>query len=184
MNAAAMPVLLLADEGGFSPFTYDPAATILTIVTFLALLGILAKWAWKPILAAIEAREKRIEDAIGRAETDRKEAERLLADYQAKVSGVQAELGALREKARQEAEALRADLRARAEAEAAASTEKARREIEQARAQAVADLRSEAVTLGLAVAGKVVGRSLDDADRRRLATQVVDDLTRVPAGKA
>jgi F-type H+-transporting ATPase subunit b len=183
MNAAAMPFLALAEEGGFSPFTYDPAATILTIVTFGALLFILAKFAWKPILAAIEQREKRIEDAIGKADADRKEAERLLADYQARVSGVAAELAALREKGRLEAEAQRAELRARAEAEAAATTEKARREIELARTQAVADLRREAVTLGLAVAGKVVGRSLDDADRRRLAQEVIDDLSRVPAGK-
>jgi len=182
--ALTLQPLLAAEEAGFDPLAFDPSAMWLTFATFVVLLLILAKVAWKPMLAAIEKREKRIEDAIGKAEADRKEAERLLAEYQARVSNVAAELAALREKGRLEAEAQRAELRARAEAEAAATTEKARREIELARTQAVADLRREAVTLGLAVAGKVVGRSLDDADRRRLAQEVIDDLSRVPAGKA
>ena len=184
MNAVALPVLALAEGESFSPFTFDPAATVLTIITFLVLLVILGAFAWKPILAAIEAREKRIEDAIGKAETDRKQAEALLTDYRTRVANVEQEIAALRETGRRDAEALRADIRTKAEAEAAAATEKARREIELAKTQALVEIRREAVGLGLAVAGKVVGKSLDDADRRRLAQEVVDDLSRIPAGKA
>ncbi len=184
MNTAAMPFLALAEEGGYAPFTYDPDATILTIVTFALLLFILAKFAWKPILAGIEQREKRIEDAIGKAEADRKEAERLLADYRGRVANVEQEIAQLREQGRQHAESLRADIRARAEAEAGAATERARRDIDLARIQALVEIRREAVGLGLAVASKVVGRSLDDADRRRLAQEAIDELARVPAGKA
>src|SRR5262245_35068751 len=185
MNLAIAPLLALAEEGdGFHPLKFDPAATVLTVLTFLALFFILAKFAWKPILAGIEAREKRIDDAIGKAETDRKSAETMLTDYRTRVANVEQELAALREKGRVEAEALRSDIRGKAEKEAAAATEKARRDIELAKNQALADIRKEAVSLGLAVAGKVVGKSLDDADRRRLAQQVVDDLARVPAGKA
>ena len=169
---------------GFDPLAFDPSAMVLTVATFIVLLLILSKVAWKPLLAAIEAREKRIEDAISKAESDRKSAEVLLSEYRARVANVEQEVAALREKGRQDAEALRADIRARAEKEGAAATEKARRDIELAKNQAVADLRREAVGLGLAVAGKVVGRSLDDADRRRLAQEVIDDLARVPAGKA
>ncbi|HEX5011956.1 MAG TPA: F0F1 ATP synthase subunit B [Planctomycetota bacterium] len=183
MTLALAPLLALAEEGSFNPLQFDPAATALTVVTFLVLLFILAKFAWKPILAAIESREKRIEDAIGKAESDRKSAETLLADYTSRVAHVEREIAALREKGRADAEALRADIRGKAESEAAAATEKARRDIELAKNQAVADIRREAVSLGLAVAGKVVGRSLDDADRRRLAQEVIDDLARVPAGK-
>jgi len=184
MKPLSLLPLALADEGSFQPLQFDPAATVLTVITFLVLLLILAKFAWKPILAAIEAREKRIEDAIGKAEGDRKSAEGLLAEYKARVANVEQEVAALREQGRTDAEALRADIRGRAEQEAAAAVEKARRDIDLAKNQALADIRREAVGLGLAVAGKVVGRSLDDADRRRLAQEVVDDLSRVPAGKA
>jgi len=184
MNVAITPLLALAEGGGFNPLQFDPAATALTVITLLILLALLAAFAWKPILGAIEAREKRIEDAIGKAESDRKSAESMLADYKSRVANVEQELAALREKARVDAESLRSDIRGRAEKEAAAATEKARRDIELARNQALSDIRKEAVGLGLAVAGKVVGKSLDDADRRRLAQEVVDDLARVPAGKA
>lgn len=168
---------------GFNPLTFDPAAAALTLITFVGLLLLLKAFAWKPILSAIEQREKRIDDAIARAEADRKAAEAMLADYTRRVANVESEIAALREKGRQEAEALRGEIRGKAEAEAAAAGEKARREIELAKGQALAEIRREAVGLGLAVAGKVVGRSLDDADRRRLAQEVVADLTRVPAGK-
>ena len=177
--ASPLPLLI-----SFNPLDFDPAATLLTIITFLVLLVILSKVAWKPMLAAIEQREKRIDDAIAKADSDRKQAESLLADYRARVASVEAEVAALRDKGRQEGEALKAELKARAEAEAKAAIDKARKEIELAKSQAVLEIRREAVGLGLAVAGKVVGKSLDDADRRRLAQEVVDDLARVPAGKA
>ena len=176
-----MPMFLASAEGGFNPLVFDPAATALTIITFLALLFILGKFAWGPILAAIEQREKRIEDAITGAETDRKEAERLLAEYKRTVADVEGEMAALREKGRTEAEAIRADIRAKAESEANALSEKARREIEQAKMQAVSELRREAVELGLAVATRVVGKSLDGADQRRLAQEVVGKVA--AAGK-
>ena len=184
MNLAIAPFLALAGGEGYNPLQFDPAATALTVITLLVLLVLLSLFAWKPILGAIEGREKRIEDAIGKAESDRKSAETMLTEYKSRVANVEMEVATLREKGRVDAEALRSEIRSRAEQEAAAATEKARRDIELAKNQALADIRREAVGLGLAVASKVVGRSLDDADRRRLAQEVVDDLARVPAGKA
>jgi len=168
--------VLAASSGSFNPLKFDPAATALTLITFFSLLALLAKFAWKPILAAVEQREQRIENALTRSEADRAEAARLLAEYKAAVSGAEAELAALRERGRLEAEAVAAEIRARAEAEALARSEKARREIDQARAAAVAELHREAVDLGMAVATRVIGRSLDGADQRRLAEQTVADV--------
>ncbi|MHC5212486.1 MAG: F0F1 ATP synthase subunit B [Planctomycetota bacterium] len=172
-------LLGLAEGGGFNPLAYDPAAMILTLVTFFGLLFILAKFAWGPILKAVEAREGRIEGAIRQAELDRAEAAKLMEDYKQTIANVQAESAALREKGQQEAEAVRRDLLAKAGAEAAEIAGKARREIELARSQALQDIRREAVTLGLAVAGRVVGRDLDGNDQRRLAEEVVGNLSAV-----
>ncbi len=175
MNTTSMLGLALAG-GGFNPLAFDPAAMALTLITFLGLLFILGKFAWGPILAQIEAREKRIADAISKAEGDRAAAEKLLADYRASLANAESEIAALREKGRAEAAALRADLMAKAGADAAALTAKAKSEIDLARQQALADLRHEAVALSLAAAGKVVGRSLDGNDQRRLAEEVVAGL--------
>jgi F-type H+-transporting ATPase subunit b len=169
----------LAEGGGFNPLAFDPSAMVLTLVTFFGLLFLLARFAWGPILKAVEAREGRIEGAIRQAEGDRAEAARLMEEYKRTIAGVQSEAAALREQGRQQAEAIGRELRAKAQAEAGEIVEKARREVELARRQALQDIRREAVGLGLAVAGRVVGRSLDGADQRRLAEEVVGNLATV-----
>jgi len=170
---SALPVVLAA---GFNPLTFDPAAFALTLITFLGLLFLLTKFAWKPILGSVEAREKRIDDAISQAERDRKQAEAVLAEYREQVKNVAAEVAALKETGRQEADAIARDIRARADADAQQRVERAVREIAQAQAQAIEELRREAVGLGMAIATRIVGRSLDGADQQRLALEVVNGL--------
>lgn len=169
-------VVGLSAGGGFNPLHFDPSAMLLTLVTFFTLLFLLAKFAWGPILKMVEAREKRIADAIQQAEAGRTEAQRMLEEYRRTVSGVQSELAALREQGRQEAETVRQQIRQKAEQEAAEIAAKARRDIELARQQALQEIRREAVNLSLAAATRVVGRSLDGNDQRRIAEEVVGGL--------
>jgi F-type H+-transporting ATPase subunit b len=163
--------------GGFDPLAFDPSAYVLTVLTFLILIGLLGKFTWKPMLKAIEARESRIEDAIQQAEDDRKTANELLATYESQVANVEQELAALREKGRADAEAIARDVRAQADADAKARVERAVNEIALAHTQAIEDIRQESVLLGMAVATKVVGRSLDGEDQLRLANEVVSGLS-------
>ena len=169
----------LLAAGGFDPLSFDAGAFWLTLFTFCGLLFILTKFAWKPMLTGIEAREVRIEEAIARAEKDREDASRLLAEYKERVKNVEAEVAALREKGRTDAEALRGNILGKAEADAKDRVERALREIELARTQAVEDIRREAVGLGMAVASKIVGRSLDGDDQLRLANDVIDGISGV-----
>lgn len=171
-----IPMMLGAAESGFDPMRFDPSAFVLTVVCFLALLLILKKMAWGPILKQVEAREKRIEDAIAKSESDRSAAAKLLEDHKRTVANVEAEVAALREKGRLQAEAQHRDIVAKAQQEAAAAADRARREIELARTQALQDIRREAVELSLAAATRVVGRSLDGKDQRRIAEEVVGSL--------
>ncbi len=179
MHAVLIPMVLASEGGGFDPIAFDASAVLLTLLTFFGLLFILGKFAWKPILKAVETREKKIDDALTQSAADRAAAAKMLADYQRSLAGVQAEIGALREKGRAEAEGLRHDILARAEKDSAAVADKARHDIELAKNQALQDIRKEAVNLGLAVAGKVVGRSLDGADQRRIADDVLAGLSTV-----
>jgi len=158
------------------PLYFDAAAVVLTLLTFGGLLVLLRIFVWTPVLTSVETRENRIEDAIRQAEQDRKTAEGVLADYKERVKNVENEVAALREKGRAEAESMRKEILAKADSEAVERSERAVREIELARTQALEDIRREAVTLGMAVATKVVGRSLDGEDHRRLASDVVDGL--------
>ena len=143
------------------------------VVSFGILLWVLYKFAFPPILEALETRERKIRDSIEQAEQNRVTAEQRLAEYEAKLNG-----------AAQEAEAIVADAKAKAqrlleENEQRLRTESERiqtetaREIERERRKALQDIRTEAADLALTVAERVLERSLSDDDHRRLAQQAV-----------
>ena len=143
------------------------------VVSFGILLWVLYKFAFPPILEALETRERKIRDSIEQAEQNRLTAEQRLAEYEAKLNG-----------AAQEAEAIVADAKAKAqrlleENEQRLRTESERiqaettQEIERERRKALQDIRNEAADLALTVAERVLERSLSDDDHRRLAQQAV-----------
>ena len=138
-----------------------------TLVIFLILLGVLSKFAFKPIIAAVEAREQALEDAINSAKRDREEAALLLAQHRAALDASRGEGQKLIADARAAAERVRAELVEQAHAEQARMLERARAEIDAERAKAIAELRKEAVDLAIMGAGKVIGQNLDrDANRK------------------
>ncbi|HET7188231.1 MAG TPA: F0F1 ATP synthase subunit B [Gemmatimonadaceae bacterium] len=138
-----------------------------TLVIFLILLFVLSKFAFKPIIAAVEAREQALEDAINSAKRDREEAALLLAQHRASLDASRGEGQKLIADARAAAERVRTELVEQAHAEQAKMLERARAEIDAERAKAIAELRKEAVDLAIMGAGKVIGQNLDrDANRK------------------
>jgi F-type H+-transporting ATPase subunit b len=181
-SLAARP--LLAQEGGHAaggPVNLlEPHAGLMawTLIIFVVLLFVLSKYAFKPITAAVEARERALEAAIEGAKRDRDAAARLLAEQQAALEATRAEAQGLIAQARAAGEKMRADQVEQTRVQQAELLERARRDIEGERVRAIADLRREAVDLALAGATKVIGRNLDEAGNRRL---VEDFLATVPA---
>jgi len=138
-----------------------------TLVIFLILLFVLSRFAFKPIIAAVEAREQALEDAINSAKRDREEAALLLAQHRAALDASRGEGQKLIADARVAAERVRTELVEQAHAEQAKMLERARAEIDAERAKAIAELRKEAVDLAILGAGKVIGQNLDrDANRK------------------
>jgi F-type H+-transporting ATPase subunit b len=138
-----------------------------TLVIFLILLFVLSKFAFKPIIAAVEAREQALEDAINSAKRDREEAALLLAQHRAALDASRGEGQKLIADARAAAERVRTELVEQAHAEQARMLERARAEIDAERAKAITELRREAVDLAIMGAGKVIGQNLDrDANRK------------------
>ena len=148
----------------------DPHAGLMvwTLLIFAVLLFILTKFAFKPLTAAVEARERALEDAIAGAKRDREEAQRLLAEQRAQLEGSRGEAQKLIADARAAGEKMRADLLEQTRQQQAELLERARRDIDAERERAIADLRREAVDLALAGASKVIERNLDDASNRQL----------------
>jgi F-type H+-transporting ATPase subunit b len=164
----AHPVNLLAPNYGLMFWT---------LIIFAALLLVLAKFAFKPITAAVEARERALQDALDAAKRDREEAALLLAQHRAALDASRAEGQKLIADARAAAERVRAELVEQAHAEQARMLERARAEIETERAKAIADLRREAVDLAIMGAGKVIGQNLDRDANRRLVESFLESVS-------
>jgi len=139
-----------------------------TIIIFVLLLIVLSRYAFKPMLAAVEARERSLQEAIDAAKRDREEAERVLAEHRAQLEKARGEAQKLIADGRTTAEKLRNDLLEQTKAQQQEMLDRARREIDTEKTNAIAALRREAVDLAIAGAGKVIERNLDNDANRKL----------------
>ena len=171
-------IFLAAAEGGggFNPLAFDPAAMILAWITFLVALAVLTKVCWRPLLAAVRDREERIARNIEAAETARKEAEGLLEQYRSQMAEARQEVNRLLDEGRASAEKMKKEIVEEARKEAETARERAQREIELARDRALEQLRTEAVDLSIAVSSRILERSLDDQDHRKLAQDILNEI--------
>jgi F-type H+-transporting ATPase subunit b len=177
--AAAAPAAAQAaeQEGKGGLLTPSGGLMIWTIVVFLILLYILKRFAFKPITASVEARERALEAAVDAARRDREEAARVLEEHRKALEGARAEAQQVIVEARQTAEKVRADLLGQTHAEQRELLERARHEIEAERDRAIAQLRREAVDLAVVGASKVIEKNLDDASNRALVENFLASIT-------
>lgn len=139
-----------------------------TLIIFGITFWLGAKYAYPKILAAVEAREKALEDAIEGAKRDREAAAKLLAEHTAALDASRGEGQKMIADARAVAEKMRADLIEQTRKEQADMLERARRDIEGEKEKAIAQLRREAVELAIMGAGKVIEANLDSDKNRKL----------------
>ena len=124
----------------------------------------------------LNARTERIRGEIDEADKLKAEAATTLAQYQASVADAKAEAARIVDEARTAAEAVRADIIARAEAEASEVKAKGRDDVEAGKARAITELQAQVGDLTIALAEKVVERSLDDATNRQLIDNYINNL--------
>ena len=157
----------------------NPGLIIWTIITFVILLLILRKFAWGPILTALENRERTIKENVAQAQKTREEAERLLADYHGKLDAIKEEARKLVEEGRQKGEKAREDLLAQARKEYDEQLGRAKKEIDLAKKKAVDEVQRYVIDLTLDAASKVTGKVLKEEDHRRLAREALEEAARL-----
>lgn len=168
---ATTPALALAQEAEAGPVNLlSPNVGLMfwTVIIFVLLLALLSKFAFPPILGAVEARERALQEAIDAASADRAEAAELLARHRAELDAARGEAQALIAEGRAAGEKLRADMLEDTRREQHELLERARREIASERDRAIAELRREAVDLAIAGASRAIEQNLDDAANRKL----------------
>ena len=161
----------------------DTGLMIWVIVTFLCLVGILKLFAWGPLLAAIEAREGRIKADREGAEKARAEAERIQKDFESQMAGVQAKAKEMLAAATKDGEALRARLKAEAEADAQGIKDKTLADLAAEKNRLVGELRKDVADLSVAAAAKLMRKSVDEGVRQTVLDGFFKDLESSKAGR-
>jgi len=189
LTLLALPVILLvtpaltfaqehgAEGGEGGLFTINWGLSVWTVVIFTTVLLILRRFAWGPILAALDAREKKIQDQLEAAAARQAEAEKLLEEHKKQLSEARGEAQAILATGREDADRLKKELEGKAREEGEAILVRAKAEIEREKDAAVEALRKEAVDIALAAASKLLHQKLDGEQDRKLVMEYIDGLS-------
>jgi len=158
----------------------DPGLFIWTILTFLVLLALLAKFAWRPLLQALDSRQESIRKSLDDAKQAKQELERLQTESAEIVRQARVEAESIVTRSRADAERLREEIKQKARTEADGIVKNAERQIQLETTRALQQIRQEAIDLSVMIASKILQRNLTKEDNERL---IEDALRQVEARK-
>ena len=154
----------------------NPGLIIWTMITFALLVIVLGKFAWKPLLQALHAREKEISDALLKAEQATKDAERIIQENKAAMEKAGSETARLLAESRALAEQMKNDIVSKANDSAKKMLEQAKDEISREKDAALLQLRSEVADLAVTAAEKILDESLDSPKQKKMIDKVLKQL--------
>ena len=148
------------------------------LLLFVGLVLLLKKFAWKPILDAVEARESDIKEAISATADAKKDMENLQADNQKLLKEARAEREAMLKEARELKNNMIESAKSEAQEEASKLVAQAQAAIESEKKAAIADLKSVVGELSISIAEKVLREELTDkAKQEKLVESMLDNAT-------
>ena len=154
----------------------DPGLFIWTIITFLVLLALLAKFAWKPLLQALEGRQERIRKSLEDADKARQELERLQQESAKIMQQARIEAESIVAQTRTDAERLREELKQKAKEEADNILRNAQQQIQLQTRQAIQQIRHEVADIAVLLASKLLERNLAKEDNARLIDDTLKQI--------
>lgn len=154
----------------------DPGLYIWTILVFLILLALLAKFAWKPLLEALDNRQQSIRQALDDARRAKQELQGIHAESAKLLAQARSEAAEIVSRSRSDADRFREEMKEKARAEANALLRNAERQIELETTRAVQQIREEAVDLSVGIASKILQRNVSREDNERLIAETFKQL--------
>ena len=154
----------------------DPGLFIWTILTFLILFSVLAKFAWRPLLQALKEREEDIKSSLADAEKARNDLSSLSQESEKILAEARSEAIQIRSDAKASAKKIKADLKSQAEQDAKKLKDDAQAQIQVEKDKAILEIREEVVTLTMSVAEKVIGKNLSSDENLELIEKSIKDL--------
>ncbi|BCV23030.1 F0F1 ATP synthase subunit B [Moorella sp. Hama-1] len=163
----------------FQALNFNPWTFLFQAINLLVVMGLLYVFLYKPLGKILADREARIEGNLNDAAAAREKAENILAEYRQQLQGARQEAQTILDRAAKMAEETRTEIINRAREEAERTLEQARGEIEGEKSKALAAIRSEAASLAVLAASKVLERSLTPDDQERLAREALAEVERL-----
>jgi F-type H+-transporting ATPase subunit b len=163
-------------EGGGGVYDMNTGLSVWTLIVFAGLVFLLGKFAWGPILNAVDEREKAIQSKLDEAAERNAEAAKLLEEHRAQLADARRQASELIAEGRTAGENVRKEIEEKARAEAQGIVERARAEIGRERDAALDALRKESVELALAAAARLMQENLDQAKDRALVERYIGDM--------
>ena len=154
----------------------DASMAILTWITFFILLAILYKFAWKPILAMLDAREESIRKSVENADRIKAEMEALNQKSQEILGKAQTETKIMLDESRKAAQEAAKTIEQKAKAEAQIILGNAEREIKNATDRAKAELKNQSVELAIKLASKLMEENLDNEKNQKIIEKAINNI--------
>jgi F-type H+-transporting ATPase subunit b len=154
----------------------DPGLFIWTIVTFLVLLYLLRKFAWQPLLQALESRQELIRKSLDDAQEAKRELERLHQESGQILKQARIEAESILAQSRSDGERVREETKHRAKAEADMIVRNAERQIQLETNRAVQQIRLQAAELSVMIASKLIQRNISKEDNERLIDEALQQF--------
>ena len=154
----------------------DPKILVTQIVGFLIVLWVLKRYAWKPVLGLLEERRARIAADVASAQRLRDEAERVKAELEEQLKGIDAQARQRIQAAVAEGQKVAEEIRTTALRDARSITEKAKADLEMEYKKARAQLRDEMVGMSLDAAERLLEQRMDAPEHKKLVERFLDEL--------
>lgn len=179
-NQLMLASAVAASEGGekVGLLYVDGGLAFWTVLTFLLLLLILGKFAWKPILSALSEREKSIAESLSAAEKAREDAKKLMEENRKVMAAAEEEAKNFRMTARKEAEEAKNQLIEDAKVHAKNIVDAAAADINRLRQDAISDIQSQVAELSVAIAEKIIKKNLDPNSQKQIISDYINDIGR------
>ena len=164
--------------GGVLPEFMTPEVQVLgwSIFVFFTLLALLWKFAWGPIMHALEEREHNIQKKIDDADARLKEAQAKFAEYEKRINAAKDEAAGIITVGKRDVERIKEEMLAQANKEAALTLERAKREISLAKDAAVAELRDKMAELSAQMATRIIQREVKADDHKRFISEAIHEI--------
>ncbi|ARV15908.1 F0F1 ATP synthase subunit B [Polaribacter sp. SA4-12] len=157
---------------------FSPGLFVVSLILLLALIALMVKFAWKPILNSLEERESGIENALAEAENARKEMQNLQADNASLIKEARAERDAMMKDARNVSDNIIAEAKEDAKEVTTKLIENAQASIQQEKQAALAEIKKSVAELSIGIAESVIKKELSNkADQLELVEGILKDVT-------